>query len=233
MTPPGNEKLAQALQGVMRIRPQADIIMRLCTFIESREEASGLHLYRLTAYALQTASAMRLGSEEREHLAIAAPLHDIGKMQVPGHIIYKPGKLDAEEWEVMKLHTVAGARLLEGSSFMEVEEAAQIALCHHEKFDGSGYPSGLVGDSIPLPARIVAVADVYDALTTKRIYKNAYPVDTALGIIKEGAGSHFDPAVVDAFLASESRIQHLSGLFEEVGSDIPLYRFAEFLEGRR
>jgi putative two-component system response regulator len=230
---PGRQTLSQALQGVLRIHPQLDIIMRLCTFVESREEASGLHIYRLTSYCLQTARAMQLDTDETEHLALAAPLHDVGKLAIPGHIIFKPGKLDPEEWEIMKLHAVQGAKLLAGSHFEELETASQVALCHHEKWDGSGYPNGLVGDSIPLAARIVAVADVFDALTTKRVYKNAYPIDTALGMIREGAGSHFDPAVVEAFLGSESRIQHLHDLFSEAQDDIPLYRFAEFLEGRR
>lgn len=233
MTAPGKQQLAQALQGVMRIHPQLDAIMRLCTFIESREEATGLHVYRLTAYVLQTAHVMKLDTRACERLALAAPLHDIGKLQMPAHVLLKPGKLDPEEWEMMKLHTVAGAKLLQGSSFAEVDDAAQVALCHHEKWDGSGYPSGLVSDSIPLPARLVAVADVFDALTTKRTYKSAYPVDTALDMIRQGGGTHFDPDVVAAFLASESRVRHLFDLFREVQDDIPLYRFAEFLEGRR
>ncbi|MBW2264016.1 MAG: HD domain-containing protein [Deltaproteobacteria bacterium] len=233
MTGPSKDELAQALQGVLRIRPQLDIIMRLCTFVESREEASGLHIYRLTAYALQIATQLDLTVQARERLALATPLHDVGKLLIPGHILLKPGKLDPEEWEIMKMHTISGSRLLEGSSFDEVEQAAQVALCHHEKWDGSGYPNGLVEDSIPLPARIVAVADVFDALTTKRSYKNAYPLDTALDMVKEGAGTHFDPEVVEAFLAAESRISHLHGLFDEARDEIPLYRFAEFLEGRR
>lgn len=233
MTGPGRDELAQALQGVLRIRPQLDIIMRLCTFVESREEASGLHVYRLTAYALQIASQMDFTIQAREKLALATPLHDVGKMLMPGHILLKPGKLDPEEWEIMKQHTVSGAKLLQGSSFDEVEQAAQVALCHHEKWDGSGYPNGLVEDSIPLPARIVAVADVFDALTTKRTYKQAYPLDTALEMVREGAGSHFDPAVVEAFLGVKGRIEHLHGLFDEARDEIPLYRFAEFLEGRR
>jgi putative two-component system response regulator len=233
MSSPGKEQLAQALQGVLRFTPQLDIVMRLATFIESREEVTGLHIYRLTAYSLQTAHTMRLDGQTCERLAMAAPLHDVGKLVIPGHIVFKPGKLDPDEWEIMKMHASSGSRLLDGSHFPEVESASQVALCHHEKWDGSGYPNGLVEDSIPLLARIVAVADVFDALTTKRVYKNAYPVDTALGMIKEGSGSHFDPAVVDAFLGSESRINHLHQLFDQVSDEIPLYLFAEFMEGRR
>ena len=117
MTTPSKDNLAQALQGVLRIRPQLDIIMRLCTFVESREEASGLHIYRLTAYTLQIATQLDFTVQAREKLALAAPLHDVGKLLIPGHILLKPGKLDPEEWEIMKLHTVSGSRLLEGSSF--------------------------------------------------------------------------------------------------------------------
>jgi putative two-component system response regulator len=233
MNGPSRNDLSQALQGVLRIRPQLDIIMRLCTFVESREEASGLHIYRLTAYTLQVATQLDLTVQDRERLALAAPLHDVGKLLIPGHILLKPGKLDPEEWEIMKMHTVSGGKLLQGSSFEEVEQAAQVALCHHEKWDGSGYPNGLVEDSIPLTARIVAVADVFDALTTRRTYKKPYPLDTALEMIKEGAGTHFDPEVVEAFLAAENRIAHLHGLFGDAQDEIPLYRFAEFLEGRR
>jgi putative two-component system response regulator len=233
MTSPGKDKLTQALGGVLRIEPQLDLIMRICTFIESQEEQSGLHVYRLTAYAGQIGREMGMSPEQVRTLTLCAPLHDIGKLQIPGRIVFKPGKLEPEEWEIMKTHTIAGARLLEGSSFDEVEQASQVALCHHEKFDGSGYPNGLVGDSIPVFARIVAVADVFDALTTKRSYKSAYPIDTSAGIIHEGAGAHFDPAVVEAFVASESRIRAIHDVFNEVGKEIPLYRFAEFLEGRR
>jgi len=227
------DKFAQALQGVLRIHPQMDIIMRMCTYVESREDATGLHIYRITAYALEIARAMGMDAQDRERLALAAPLHDIGKIMIPDRIVLKPGKLDPDEWEVMKMHASAGHRILEGSSHEEVEVAAQVALCHHEKWDGSGYPIGFVGDSIPLPARIVAVVDVLDALTSKRVYKSAYPLDTALGMMREGKGTHFDPAVVDALLEVETRIRSFYAMFEEASPGIPLYRFAEFLDGRR
>lgn len=233
MSTPGHEKLAQALGGALRFDPQLDIIMRLSTFVESREEVTGLHVYRIVAYTQQIGRQMGLDAQSLSRLVLATPTHDIGKLGVPGRILFKPGKLDPEEWEIMKTHTTTGARILEGSGFSQVQEAEQVALCHHEKYDGSGYPSGLVGDSIPLCARIVAVADVYDALTTSRSYKKAYPHETAMKIILEGASTHFDPGVVQAFDESQGRIHRLQEVFEEVGAQIPLYRFAEFLDGRR
>ncbi len=226
-------RFTQALEGVIRFEPQMDIIMRMCTYVESREDATGLHVYRMTAYALETAKAMGVDAKATEHLVLAAALHDIGKLVVPDRIVLKPGKLDPDEWEIAKMHAAAGHRILAGSSYEEVETAAQVALCHHEKWDGSGYPNGLLGESIPLLARIVAVADVLDALTSKRVYKSEYPLDTALGILREGSGSHFDPEVVAALMSVEPRIGTLHLVFEDAGDGIPLYRFAEFLEGRR
>ena len=227
------EKFATALQGVLRIQPQLDVIMRVCTYVESREDATGLHVYRLAAYALEIARAMGLDSQARERLALSAALHDIGKLVIPDRVVLKPGKLDPDEWEIAKRHASAGHRILAGSSHPEVEEAAQVALCHHEKWDGSGYPTGFVGDSIPLPARIVAVVDVLDALTSKRAYKEAYPLDTAFGIVRQGSGSHFDPGIVDAQGEVETRILMFHNTFADASTGIPLYRFAEFLEGRR
>jgi putative two-component system response regulator len=233
MSSPSSEKLARALGGVLRFSPHLDVLMRICTYIEAQEETSGLHVYRMVAYSIQLGRELGVPPHSLEQLALAASLHDVGKLQVPARILLKPGKLEPEQWEVMTTHTVAGSRLLEGSGFEEIQQSSQVALCHHEKYDGSGYPSGLVGASIPLFARIVAVADVFDALTTDRPYKQAYPMETAVGMVREGAGSHFDPDVVEAFTGCEGRIRSLRDLFEEVGTDIPLYRFAEFMEGRR
>jgi len=139
-----------------------------------------------------------------------SPLHDIGKVAIPDRILLKPGRLTAEEFEIMKTHTVHGAATLDaaleeypGTPFLEM--ARDIALGHHEKYDGCGYPRGLAGDDIPLCARIMAVADVYDALTSKRVYKEAYSHDRTKSMIVEEAGKHFDPAVVEAFLVHEQQ----------------------------
>ena len=152
-----------------------------------------------------------LSDERIEIMYKSAPLHDIGKVGIPDAILLKPGPLDAAEFEIMKTHTTLGLetiaaaekRLDVPSSFLSV--ARQIAHSHHERWDGSGYPQGLVGEAIPLPARLMAVADVYDALISRRIYKEPFPHERAVAMIQEGSGSHFDPAVVAAFdLESES-----------------------------
>ena len=131
---------------------------------------------------------------------MAAPMHDVGKMGVPDAVLRKPGKLSREEFEQMKEHTHIGARILEGSGIAMLDLAREIALCHHEKWDGSGYPSGMSGEAIPLSARIVAVCDVYDALVSDRVYRRALPEVQALAIMKEGRGTHFDPCLFDLFL---------------------------------
>jgi putative two-component system response regulator len=133
-------------------------------------------------------------------------LHDLGKIGIPDLILVKPAKLDPLEWEVMKQHTVIGAKILEGSDAEFIRLGETIALCHHEKWDGSGYPNSLTGIEIPIAARIAAIADVFDALTSKRPYKEAFSVEKSLAIIKVGRGSHFDPDVVDAFFAIQDEI---------------------------
>ena len=143
----------------------------------------------------------------------AAPMHDVGKIGIPDHILLKPGKLDQDEWEVMKQHTVIGAQILQGSDAEYIQVAEVIALAHHEKWDGTGYPKGLKGADIPLSGRIVAVADVFDALTSERPYKKALSLEESLGIIKGGRGSHFDPDVVDAFLAIKDEMIAIKGRY--------------------
>jgi putative two-component system response regulator len=130
----------------------------------------------------------------------AAPMHDIGKVGIPDHILLKPGRLDVAEFEIMKRHSILGYEILHGSQSAMLQAAAQIALGHHEKFDGSGYPYGLKGEEIPLFARICAVGDVFDALTSERPYKKAWEDDRAVALLRDGMGSHFDPACVEAFL---------------------------------
>jgi two-component system response regulator RpfG len=131
---------------------------------------------------------------------LAAPLHDIGKIGIPDGILLKPGRLDEAELKIMRRHPVIGHEILKGSASKYVRMGALIALGHHEKYDGSGYPNGLVGDHIPLCARVVAIADVYDALTAVRPYKKAWPVDEAFGYLRTQRGRHFDTHLVDAFL---------------------------------
>ena len=144
-------------------------------------------------------------------------MHDLGKIGIPDRILLKPGKLDPEEWEIMKQHTVIGAKILKGSDAEFIRLGETIAQHHHEKWDGSGYPSGLKGIEIPIAARIAAIADVFDALTSKRPYKEAFSVEKSLAIIREGRGSHFDPDVVDAFLAIQAETLTIMEQFGNYG----------------
>ena len=160
---------------------------------------TGVHIWRMAAYARSLAQACGWPDEDCRNLEMAAPMHDTGKIGIPGSILRKPAKLDAEEWEVMKTHTSIGHNILSGSDAPVFRLAAEIALRHHEKWDGSGYPDCLAGTAIPESARIVAVADVFDALTMKRPYKDAWPTEKALATIKESAGTHFEPRLVGLF----------------------------------
>jgi len=136
----------------------------------------------------------------------AAPMHDVGKIGIPDQILLKPGKLNPDEWEIMKQHTTIGAQILKGSASGFIKLAAIIALTHHERWNGTGYPRGLKGPGIPLLGRITAIADVFDALTSKRPYKKPFSVEESFRIIKEGRETHFDPKVVDAFLAVTNEV---------------------------
>lgn len=183
-----------------------EVIFRLSSASEYRDEDTGAHIQRMSNYAAAIAHKMGLGSTTVESILHAAPMHDIGKIGIPDSILLKPGKLTEAEWVVMKEHPLIGSRILAGSKIPLVRMAEIIALTHHEKWDGNGYPKGLKGKKIPLVGRIVAVADVFDALTSKRPYKPAFEVERSIGIIKKDSGSHFDPDVVAAFLACEDKI---------------------------
>lgn len=163
---------------------------------------TGVHIWRMGAFARCIAEAMGWPKERCELLELAAPMHDTGKIGIPDAVLRKPGKLDADEWAVMRAHCRIGYEILSGDDEPVFRLAAEIALRHHEKWDGTGYPDGLAGESIPESARIVAVADVFDALTMKRPYKDAWPVEQALETLRMGKGRHFDPAALDAFEAS-------------------------------
>lgn len=179
---------------------------RLARAAEFKDEDTALHIRRMSTYAATVARQLGEPEDWIEQLLSAAAMHDIGKIGVPEKVLLKPGKLTEAEWRIMKQHTTFGARILAESDYDVIQLGEVIARSHHEKWDGSGYPDGLVGRAIPYAARIVAVADVFDALTSKRPYKEAFPVAKALGILKDGRGSHFDPQVVDAFLAVQHRI---------------------------
>jgi len=202
------------------LRLQNSVIMGIATLIESRDMETGEHVQRTSDYVGLLAESARsaglhsdvLDDEYIERLMRAAPLHDIGKIVVPDRILLKPGSLTKEEFDEMKKHAASGAAIAD-NIFGEIEDKEYLAMvkdvagCHHEKWDGSGYPEGLSGESIPLSARIMAIADVFDALISKRHYKEAFPVDKAFGIIKDSAGTQFDPELAKIFLDQRGRIE--------------------------
>lgn len=178
-----------------------ETIYRLSMASEYKDVDTGTHIKRMSRYSAAVARRMGLDEETIETILYAAPMHDLGKIGIPDRILLKPGMLDPAEWEMMKQHSVIGAKILKGSDAEFIRLAEIIAQSHHEKWDGSGYPDGLKGIEIPIAGRITAIADVFDALTSKRPYKEALSVETSLAIIREGRGRHFDPDVVDAFFA--------------------------------
>jgi len=186
---------------------ERETLLRLGRAGEYRDEDTGNHVLRMARYASIIGKELGLAESECEDIEYAAPMHDIGKIGIPDHILLKPGKLDAEEWRIMQQHTVIGHNILNNSQSRYIQLGSVIALNHHEKFDGSGYPSGLKGREIPLVARIVAVADVFDALVTERPYKTAWSTDDALSLIKQQSGRHFDPQCVEAFFQRLSEIR--------------------------
>lgn len=183
-----------------------DAIYRLSMAAEYKDEDTGAHIKRMSRYSAAVARRMGLDESTIETILYAAPMHDLGKIGIPHHILVKPAKLDPVEWEIMKLHTVIGARILKGSDAEFIRLGETIAQSHHEEWDGNGYPGSLKGIEIPIASRIAAIADVFDALTSKRPYKEAFTVEKSLAIIREGRGSHFDPDVVDAFFAIQDEI---------------------------
>lgn len=191
------------------------VVQRLGRAAEYRDNETGNHILRMSHSAVLLARRLGYDEEQCELLLHASPMHDIGKIGIPDHILLKPGKLTAEEWEIMKTHTTIGANILEGDDSELLRRAREIALSHHEKWDGSGYPRGLSGESIPLSARIVALADVFDALTSERPYKKPWPVEEAVAYIREQSGSHFEPRIVEHFLASLPDILAIGERFAE------------------
>ncbi len=177
-----------------------------------------MHLLRMSNYTRIVSAGLGLPVAEQQLLQEAAPMHDVGKVGTPDHILLKPGRLTSEEFEIMKQHAANGYEILRDSASPLFQCAAVVARAHHEKFDGSGYPLGLAGEEIPLHGRIVAVADVFDALTSERPYKKAWALDEALKFLVEGAGSHFDPACVAAFVAGWDAVLEIRSRY----SDAPI-----------
>jgi putative two-component system response regulator len=176
-----------------------DAIYMLGEASEFKDTDTGVHIWRMAAYSSALAAACGWNEVDCEQVRLAAPMHDIGKLGIPDAVLHKPGKLDAAEWAVMQTHSSIGYKILASSSAPILQMAATIAHHHHEKWDGSGYPSGLAGESIPEIARIVAIADVFDALSMTRPYKEAWPVDRIMETLTSSAGSHFDPRMIEHF----------------------------------
>jgi putative two-component system response regulator len=199
---------------------EKEAILRLSRAAEYRDPETGMHLLRMSNYTRLVAAQLGLPPAEQQLLLEAAPMHDIGKVATPDHLLLKPGRLTPEEFEVMKRHATIGFEILRDSISSLLQCAADLALSHHEKFDGSGYPQGLAGESIPLHGRIVAVADVFDALTSERPYKKAWSLEDAVDFLKKGAGSHFDPDCVDAFLAAWPQVLEIRARYQEDASHV-------------
>ena len=179
---------------------ERETVMRLAKAAEFRDPETGLHILRMAHYSAEIAQQLGMPAAMVEQLLLAAPMHDVGKLATPDHILLKPGPLSAEELSVMRKHATIGHEILKNSSSPVLELAAEIALTHHERFDGKGYPAGIRGENIPISGRIVAVADVFDALTSVRPYKRAWGTDEARAYLEANSGSHFDPACIEAFL---------------------------------
>jgi putative two-component system response regulator len=191
------------------------VVQRLGRAAEYRDNETGNHILRMSHSAVLLARRLGFDEVQCELLLHASPMHDIGKIGIPDHILLKPGKLTAEEWEIMKTHTTIGAHILEGDDSELLNFAREIAISHHEKWDGGGYPHGLAGEAIPLSGRIVAIADVFDALTSERPYKKPWPVEEAVAYIREQSGSHFEPRIVKEFLACLPEILVIGERFAE------------------
>jgi len=176
-----------------------EVVHRLGRAAEYKDNETGMHVVRMSKIAHLLAIALGMSDADAKLLLHASPMHDIGKIGIPDGVLLKPGKLDADEWEVMKSHCQIGAEILGDHPSPLMQMARLVAMTHHEKWDGSGYPKGLKGEDIPLVGRITAVADVFDALTSERPYKKAWPIEKAATYIKEQVGLQFDPKVVEKF----------------------------------
>jgi putative two-component system response regulator len=179
---------------------QTETVSRLSIAAEYRDDETARHIQRMSRYCALLAQKAGMDEQQAELFRVASIMHDVGKIGIPDNILLKPGKLTPEEYEIMKRHAEIGHRILSGSKWPLLEMAAEIAITHHEKCDGTGYPNGLTKDEIPLEGRIAAVADVFDAISTDRVYRKAFTLGQSVEILKEGRGSHFDPELLDLFL---------------------------------
>ena len=187
-------------------KAQIEVISRLGKAAEYRDQDTGTHINRMSKYCRLMGKALGLSQEEYDRLDLASTMHDVGKIGISDNILLKPGKLDPQEWESMRSHTRIGEQLLSGGSSQLLEVARTIAMTHHEKWDGTGYHQQLKGKQIPLAGRITCICDVFDALISRRPYKEPWPVNKAMAEIKRGSGKFFDPELVDLFVSLEPEI---------------------------
>lgn len=202
----------ERLQEDLRIARE-ETILRLARAAEFRDDETAAHLQRMSHYCYLLGKKKHLDEYTCEMLRIASPMHDVGKIGIPDHILLKPGRLTPDEYTIMKQHAEIGYQILSGSESPLVKLAANIAHTHHEKWDGSGYPRGLAADAIPVEGRIAAVADVFDALTSERPYKKAWPLEDAVALLERGRGAHFDPELVDLFVGSMDEVLEIKHEF--------------------
>ncbi len=206
------EKLSRAYEELMEVHRQTreshiEMILNLAIAAEYKDPDTGNHILRVSDYATELGKALGLSNDEIEILRYASPMHDIGKIGIADRILQKPGELTPEEWEIMKTHTLIGARMFQGAKAPLLKAAGQIALSHHEQFDGSGYPHGECGEKIPIFGRIVALVDVFDAVVSERCYKTKSSFEEGFAYIQTLAGTHLDPALVRAFVGEQKNIR--------------------------
>jgi response regulator RpfG family c-di-GMP phosphodiesterase len=220
-----NQWLADEVQRATQeiLERERELVLRLARAAECRDPETGSHITRMASYAVLIAQQLGCDAGFVELMALAAPMHDIGKLGVPDYILLKPGRLDEDELVIMHRHAEIGARILSDSLSPLIQLAANIAHYHHEQYNGHGYPDGLIGESIPLECRIVAVADVFDALTSSRPYKQAWSIEEARQYIKNGSGQHFCPRCSAAFLQAWDQVLAIRQRFpeEETRFDLP------------
>ena len=217
------EKLRQHTVEIRRAHEET--IYRLVTASLCRDEETGMHIKRTGLLSELLARASGWSENEAETIRMAAPMHDVGKIGIPDAILRKPGELTPKEFDVMKTHTLIGAKMLEGSHSDILAMACDIALNHHERWDGTGYPNGIAGTAIPEAARIVSIVDVYDALSHDRVYRQAFPDGKVLSLMQQGCGTQFDPSLFAVFLANYEAIYHLSKEnADEITNDLNAYR---------
>jgi HD-GYP domain-containing protein (c-di-GMP phosphodiesterase class II) len=193
-----------------------DTIFRLGIAAEYRDKETGNHIRRMSHYSAIIAEKMGMPGDRVELIRLSSPMHDIGKVGIPDGILLKPGRLTPEERVIMESHTTIGAQILKDSSIHLLQLSQKIALSHHEKWDGTGYPNKIKGGDIPIEGRIVALADVFDALSNKRVYKEAMTVEETMGIIRDGSGTHFDPAVIEAFEKGMDGVMKIYNQYKEL-----------------